>query len=82
MTKKIKGFWLRMSFWNKTRSIITAIVALVEGALFLQQSDPTWRWVSLGGGIIVIFITHLIEDRNDNGTPDIFERDNNVDDGL
>jgi hypothetical protein len=73
MTNKIKGFWNQMGFWNKFRSILTASIALVEGSLLLGHIEPKWQILIVGGGIIVILITHIIEDRNNNGRPDIFE---------
>jgi hypothetical protein len=73
MSEKITNWWAKMSFWNKLRSILTSITAMTEVALFIQGSEPFWKVFSFVIGLVVILITHLIEDNNNDGLADIFQ---------
>lgn len=72
-----------MSFWNKIRSILTAVIGGTEVALFAVEAAPAWKWFTFLSGLVIIFITHVIEDKNNNNIADIFEDDqSNHMDGL
>ena len=73
MSDKIVGWWKRMSFWNKLRSILTSVTAMTEVALFIEGSDDFWKVLTFVIGVVVILITHLIEDNNNDGLADIFQ---------
>ena len=62
-----------MSFWNKLRSILTSVTAMTEVALFIEGSDSKWKVLTFAVGVVVILITHLIEDNNNDGLADIFQ---------
>ena len=83
---KIVTWWKRFSFWNKVRSVITAILASTEIALFAEGASEAWKWFALAFGLIIIFTTHIVQDANNNGIVDLFEDDenktNNIDDNL
>jgi hypothetical protein len=74
MTKVVK-LWKRISFWNKLRSIFTALGVGGEFALFLGESSHSYKWIVGGFTVAAIIITHLFEDMNNNGVADIFEKD-------
>jgi hypothetical protein len=79
MTTKIKHWWARMSFWNKFRSILTAIGAGTEFALILGEEDGhLYKWVVGGITLLAIIITHAIEDRNNDGIADIFQNEEDL----
>jgi hypothetical protein len=73
MTKVVK-WWKRISFWNKLRSILTALGAGGEVALIIGESSHSYKYVVGIATVVMILITHLIEDRNNNGIADIFEK--------
>lgn len=70
---KIVNWWTRISFWNKVRSVLTAIGAGTEFALIIGEDGHFYKWVVGGATLLAIIITHGIEDRNNNGVADIFE---------
>jgi hypothetical protein len=74
MTKKVISLWKHISFWNKLRSLFTALGVGGEFALFLGESHQSYKWIVGGATIIAIVITHLVEDKNANGIVDIFEK--------
>jgi len=69
MTKIIK-FWMRFSFWNKVRGILTALGAGGELALYLGDSH---NGVAAVVAILLIVITYFVEDKNNNDIVDILE---------
>lgn len=73
MTKKLIKWYKAMSFWNKVRSILTAIGVGSEFALYLGESSEAYKWVVGGATLLAIIITHGVEDKNSNGVADIFE---------
>lgn len=64
----------KISFWNKVRGILTALGVGSELTLWLAQSLPEWRWVTLFATLGLILITHLVEDKNNNGIVDALEK--------
>jgi hypothetical protein len=74
MTKKVISLWKRISFWNKLRSVFTALGVGGEFALFIGESHHSYKWIVGGATVIAIVITHLIEDVNGDGVVDIFEK--------
>ena len=72
---KIITWWKRVSFWNKVRLYLTAIGIGSEATMFWLEMWEGWKWVAGIATLIVIGITHVIEDNNKNGIADIFEDD-------
>lgn len=72
MTKMIK-WWARISFWNKIRSALTAVGIGSEFALFMFEIGEGWKWFAGLATLMVIGITHIVEDANGDGEVDIFE---------
>ena len=67
----------KMSFWNKVRGILTALGVGSELTLWITESVPAWRWITLIAALGLILITHLIEDKNNDGVVDALEDNNN-----
>jgi hypothetical protein len=74
MTKVVR-FWKQITFWNKLRSVLTALGVGGEFALYMGDSHSGYKWVVGGATALAIIITHLMEDKNSNGVADIFEKD-------
>lgn len=66
-----------MSFWNKIRSVMTAIGVSSEIGLYAADVHSGWKIFVLIATLIGIFVTHFIEDTNNDGIADIFEKDPN-----
>lgn len=73
MTKVI-SWWKTITFWNKLRSVLTAFGVGGEVALIVGESSHSYKYIVGGATLIMILITHLIEDKNANGIADIFEK--------
>lgn len=63
-----------MTFWNKLKGILLSLGIGGEITLFIGDSDPIWKVVAGAATFISILITQLIQDNNNNGKPDIFEK--------
>jgi hypothetical protein len=72
MTKIIK-WWQKFSFWMKAKSILAALGIGGEVALFIGDSGHGYKWLWGGATVVAIIITHLIEDKDNNGVADLFE---------
>ncbi len=66
-----------MSFWTKLKGTIAVITTLVEAGLFIAESDHLYKVLTLGIGAVATLISIYIEDKNNNGIVDAFEK--NVD---
>lgn len=73
MTKKIKQWWKRIKFWNKTRLIIATLGVGGETTILVGDYWAGWHVVAVVATLIGLYITILIEDDNNNGIADIFE---------
>lgn len=74
MTKKIVKFWKRFSFWAKLKGILATVGIGGEFALYLGDSHEGYKWFVGGATLLAIIITHITEDKNNNGVVDIFEK--------
>lgn len=72
MTKIVK-WWKKFSFWMKLKGIFAALGIGGEVALFIGESSQGYKWFVAGATVIAIIITHLIEDKDNNGIADLFE---------
>jgi hypothetical protein len=72
MTKIIK-WWQKFSFWMKMKSVLAALGIGGEVALFMGDSGQAYKWLVAGATVVAIIITHLIEDKDNNGVADLFE---------
>lgn len=63
-----------MPFWNFVKYVLTPIALLGEGAI-LQFEGPKWlHGVVVVGFIISAWVKNNIEDKNENGVADRFEK--------
>ena len=69
---------MKMTFWNKFRSILTAIGAGTEFALIIGESGEFYKWAVGGATLLAIIITHAVEDKNNNGVADLFENEEDL----
>lgn len=63
-----------MSFWLKLKLILGGIGIGSEITLFWMEFAPGWKVFAGIATLIGLLITHLIEDKNNNGIADIFEK--------
>lgn len=73
MTKIIHA-WMRVGFWMKIKAIIAALGIGGEITLFIIESHPGWKIVAAIATMFGIFISILIEDKDNNGIADIFQK--------
>lgn len=67
-------WWHSVSFWTKLKGTLVSIGVGSEIALFVGDSSHVWKYIVLGATILGMLITNWIEDKNNNGIVDIFEK--------
>jgi len=67
---KIVRWWQRFSFWTKLKGVFASIGIGSEVALFIGDSHEGYKWLVAGATLIVILITHLVEDKDGDGQVD------------
>lgn len=67
-------FWHSISFWLKLKLILGGLGIGSEITLFMTEAAQGWKWLAGIATIIAFLITHLIEDKDNNGLADIFEK--------
>jgi hypothetical protein len=73
MTKKVKAFWIKMSFWLKLKASIAVFGVGSEISLFIGDSHDAWKWVAGIATALGLLITIIMEDKDNNGHVDLFE---------
>lgn len=63
-----------MTFWNKLKGILLSLGIGSEITLFIGESHEKWKLFAAVMTFLGIIITQLIQDNNNNGKPDIFEK--------
>jgi hypothetical protein len=71
---KVKKFWLQMSFWNKIKAVIAAFGAGGEITMLATDQSAGWHFITIGATVLGVLITQFIQDNNNNGIPDAFEK--------
>jgi len=66
-------FWIRMSFWNKIKTICAAFGISSEFTLFLVDSSPMWKIYAAAISATGILIGFIMEDNDNNGKVDMLE---------
>lgn len=74
MTKVIK-WWMQIKYWTKIKGTVALGGIGTEITLFIADSSDLWKWVAAGATALSYLITIWIEDKNNNGIVDIFEKD-------
>lgn len=73
MTRVVK-WWKRVTFWYKLKMTIALFGAGGEVANLLFQMGPQYHTVVIGATIVGFFIAQFIEDKDNNGEADIFQK--------
>lgn len=76
MTKIVK-FWQQFSFWLKLKATFATFGVGGEIALFVGESHEKYKWLVGGATVLSILITNFIEDKNNDGIVDIFQKKDN-----
>lgn len=63
-----------MNFWLKAKVILGGLGIGSEITLFMTDAAPGWKWLAGFATILAYLITHLIEDKDNNGLADLFEK--------
>lgn len=71
---KIKKFWISTTFWLKLKSIITLFGAGGEITLILTEQNAEWHVLTITATVLGVLITNIIEDKDNNGKVDLFEK--------
>jgi hypothetical protein len=66
-------FWKKFSFWMKLKAILATLGIGGEVALFMGDAGQGYKWFVAAATVVAIIITHLIEDKDNNGIADLFE---------
>lgn len=66
-------WWEKISFWNKLRTSLVAIAALIQAEMIREGAHWGWNACAFGITIVVILITNWFQDNNNNGKIDIRE---------
>lgn len=74
MTKVIK-FWQKFNFWTKLKATFATLGVGGEISLFIGESHEKWKWLVGGATLLSILITNFIEDKDNNGIVDIFQKE-------
>ena len=74
MTQKIVKWWQRITFWNKLRGTLTAIGVLVQAEMVREGAHFGWNLFALALTGLSIVITNWFEDKDGDGTADIFQK--------
>lgn len=67
-------FWKSMSFWSKAKIILIGLGIGGEITLFMSDLWHGWKIVAGAATLLAYFITHMIEDKDNNGLADLFEK--------
>jgi hypothetical protein len=73
---QVKKFWMSITFWTKVKGLIALFGAGGEVTLFMTEQAHYWHYVMLGSAVVGYVITQLIEDKNNNGIVDLWEKFN------
>lgn len=73
MTKVVK-WWARFSFYNKLKMIFGLFGIGGEVTNVIADSVPEWHIVTVTATLLAIAITHLIQDQDNNGIVDLFQK--------
>lgn len=82
MTKKIYSSWQKISFWNKVKLTLVACGAGGEITVLVNDSYPWWHAVVVGCTVLAFIITNFVQDLNNNGIIDFFEKEEKKEDQL
>jgi hypothetical protein len=71
---RIKKFWINIGFWTKLKGLIALFGAGGEITLFMTDQAAKWHIVMGVATVLVFLITQVIEDKDNNGLVDLFEK--------
>lgn len=74
MRKQVISWWKKVSFWNKLRTMLGLIGIGGEITLYFGDVYSGWMIVAAIATFICMGITFIVEDANNNGIADIFEK--------
>ena len=74
MTKRINSWWKKVSVWNKVRTMLGLIGIGGEITLHFAGVYSGWMIVAAIATFLVMGITLIVEDANENGIVDWFEK--------
>lgn len=77
MTKQIKHWWAKISFWTKFRAICLGLGAGTEFALIISEDGHFYKWVVGGATFLALIIPIIFEDKDNNGEVDLFQNNLN-----
>lgn len=74
MTKVVK-FWQKVSFWFKLKAVFLSLGIGSEIGLYFGEQEGHGYKIAVGvATAIAMLITHLIEDKDNDGQADIFQK--------
>lgn len=71
---RIRRFYQSITFWTKAKSLIALFGAGGEITLFMTDQAAKWHIVMGIATLLGFLITNVIEDKNNNGVVDLFEK--------
>lgn len=63
-----------VSFWTKLNHSIQLFGTGSQLALVAAQASPVWNYVTGGATVVAALVTIWMEDRNNDGVVDVFEK--------
>jgi hypothetical protein len=68
-------YWKKTVFWTKVRDSINAVGTLTQLGLIAADSAHVWNYVVGGAQLIGTFISIWFDDKDKDGTADIFQKE-------
>lgn len=68
-------FWQKISFWNKVQLTVQSVLTLTQLSLIFGNAQHIFNVCVTAGQLIGLIIPIWMEDKDSNGTVDLFEKE-------
>ena len=69
------SIWTRASTWTKVKDTVQGAAAILQVVLVANESAHVWNYITAAVQIITLFVTIWGEDRDKDGTVDVFQKE-------